>query len=222
MVHCLGSLCGCPAPPQSSNNTHHAHISTPPPACTPFFPLPARSPHTREPTRQINRQLATASYAFANGIWLPGKGYINNTARNRRPPVEGEGEVGGEDGVAEPASACENPTLLRPVRLSHRLPVWLSVCHSQTGRRQPQQMGQGVPYNSYKGLELEKGVCASVCARNVARRMKFASRRRRRWRRRCLAAVCCQSRPQPQGGLLDSPLACAFVLAFLIFIPFGK
>lgn len=92
VVHCLGSLCGCPAPPQSSNNTHHAHISTPPPACTPFLPLPARSPHTREPTRQINRQLATASYAFANGIWLPGKGYINNTARNRRPPVVGEGE----------------------------------------------------------------------------------------------------------------------------------
>lgn len=187
-----------------------------------FQPLPARSPHTREPTRQINRQLATASYAFANGIWLPGKGYINNTARNRRPPVEGEGEGGGEDGVAEPASACENPTLLRPVRLSHRLPVWLSVCHSQTGRRQPQQMGQGVPYNSYEGLGLKKGDCASVCARNVARRMKFASRRRRRWRRRCLAAVCCQSRTQPQGGLLDSPLACAFVLAFLIFIPFGR
>lgn len=31
--------------------------------------------------------------------------------------MEGEGEGGGEDGVAEPASACENPTLLRPVRL---------------------------------------------------------------------------------------------------------
>lgn len=44
VVHCLGSLCGCPAPPQSSNNTHHAHISTPTPAC-PAFPL-RRSGHT--------------------------------------------------------------------------------------------------------------------------------------------------------------------------------
>lgn len=161
VVHCLGSLCGCPAPPQSSNNTHHAHISTPP-ACTPVLPVPARSPHTREPTRQINRQLATASYAFANGIWLPGKGYINNTTRNRRPLVKMGGEGEGEEVRMGLQSQRVRAKIQHfcdlSVRLCPCLPVWLSVCHSQTGRRQPQQMGQGVPYNSYMGLGLETGM----------------------------------------------------------------
>lgn len=111
------------------------------------LPSPFGGLDTREATRQINRQLATASDAFANGIWLPGKGYINTVRNKRRAQPDPKGAVvGDEDGVVS-----SNECVRKSNTFVTRLPVWLSVYHAQqTGRRQTRQMERGVPYNGYR------------------------------------------------------------------------